>query len=187
MKVFRQTHIICWSKSACKWKEEEDAHECGPSNGYCADDDRISSQMKRSGNETLSARSNAQQNRHRIRCIQTDNGGANRTLSDYEMSRKLNCYPAREENAVFENVSRPTIAERPMISHTALTGAFVRGLICFHQREPGRPLSRASAKVTREASTPCATPLTHWPLLLGKQQKNKITTYLNGNDHTPNS
>ena len=51
---------------------------------------------------------------------------------------------------------------RTMTSQTAFTGVWVLGLIRFHQREPGRALSRAKANTTRDASTPWAAPVTNW-------------------------
>lgn len=45
-----------------------------------------------------------------------------------------------------------------MTSQTALTGVWVYAFTRFHQREPGSALSRANAKTTRDASTPCAAP-----------------------------
>lgn len=52
-------------------------------------------------------------------------------------------YPASEVKAVSENPRSPQIPATTITSHTALTGVCVRLLICFHQREPGRALSRA--------------------------------------------
>ncbi len=69
--------------------------------------------------------------------------------------------PANEDRAVSLHTRTPITAESAMTSHTAYTGVCVRGWICFHQRDPGRPLSLARANVTLDASTPCVTPFTH--------------------------
>lgn len=69
--------------------------------------------------------------------------------------------PASEDSAAAENPRRPQAAAESMTHHTALTGVCVRGLMCFHQRDPGSALSRANAKTTRDASTPWAAPVTN--------------------------
>lgn len=71
-------------------------------------------------------------------------------------------YPASEESAASENPRSPQIPARNMTSHTAFTGVWVYGLMRFHQREPGKALSRANANTTRDASTPCAAPVTYY-------------------------
>ncbi len=89
----------------------------------------------------------------------------------------MRLYPARDVRAAAEKLTKPHIAATTMTSHTALTGVCVYGLIFFHHVEPGRALSLLiskvdivrewsgtnleKAKTTREASTPCAAPVTN--------------------------
>lgn len=72
-----------------------------------------------------------------------------------------NTYPAREDRAVFESASKAQIDARTMTNQTAFTGVCVWRFIFFHHLEPGRALSLAKAKTTRDASTTCAAPVTY--------------------------
>ena len=77
-------------------------------------------------------------------------------------SGTLNTHPASDERAVAEKPRSPAMPARNMTSHAAFTGVWVCLLSLFHQREPGSALSRAKANTTREASTPCAAPVTYF-------------------------
>jgi len=90
----------------------------------------------------------------------------------YDTYRPITDAPASEDNAAVENPRRPQIAAETITNHTAFTGVCVCRLICFHQREPGSALSRAKAKITREASTPWAAPVTNCTTMMKLQIAN---------------
>lgn len=96
-------------------------------------------------------------------------------------------YLAKDVNAAEEKPSSPQIAERNMTSQTAFTGVWVCLFIVFHQREPGNALSRAKAKTTRDASTPCAAPHRNLFGIMMRYARPSgfVKTYLDSDGDTP--
>ena len=82
-------------------------------------------------------------------------------LNWWQCDKYQKIYPASEDNAAAENPKSPKIPAKNMTSQTAFTGVCVYEFICFQNLEPGNALSLEKANTTREASTPCAAPVTN--------------------------